>query len=129
MATLWAKRHFPSYGPSVIADGFASNQARYVKCIIPLYSFIARPFVSEGKSGKKAAMELIETIVNATTVRLLLSDNSVHDEATEWFYIVVKTNPDRAQPLTAIQGDALLRARSAIDQALRAIADHLANSL
>lgn len=64
-------------------------------------------------------MELIETIVNAAAVRLLIADNAVHDEATEWLYIVVKTNPDSTQPLTAIQADALQRARSIIDAEMR----------
>ena len=73
-------------------------------------------------------MELVETTIVGDSVRMRLADSAARDLATEWLDILVKTDPDRAQPLTAIQADALRRARNAIDAALRAISDHLSRT-
>lgn len=70
-------------------------------------------------------MELVETIVAGAIVRLRLADNADRAAAIESIDIVVKTGPDRAQPLTAIQADALLRAQTALTSALATIEDHL----
>jgi hypothetical protein len=70
-------------------------------------------------------MELVETTIAGEIVRLRLANDAARDVATEWLDIAVRTTPDRAQPLTALQADALQHARNVINDALRQIEDHL----